>query len=613
MPAVVNTAYSEPICNQRVQVLPHVRLCDRPGIRSWLTLPEGTLIPGNLISEARGSDPGDGGGKTCIQLHSRFGNDTRLSATTLGFYKAGGVLTWCDEAIATSLYIGKCMDDRFSDGIGNAITSSIASTSAATSIASIASTSSAFSIASTSTTSSIASTSVASSIGTASTTPGIASTCVGSSITSTSTASSVASTSATSSIGTSSATSSIASTSTAPGIASPSTASSIASNYSTPSIASTSTASSKVTTSTTVSIASLTDRSLTSLIKHRHCFLASQMMTSRAISKRHTNRAGHFSTPIFNQSQESSLPIFDGDGETAVVIIGNILFVGVQGCVEGALSGRVVAPEEMDPVFGAFYVEGAMPADCGLVLTLGRGECHGLGEDSHGANVKRGIVGVGDFDVFGLGRATEWDRRYAGHNVIAVTEVEGMFFKVLMLDFAGRRILLKVVRHRIRMTSMLNPCILLSPYLELVLFRGTETHRLLRALHPEVFLPAAVTMRVHLTLRNVGDRARAVDTMHRGPGVSERAHISASDFAMVMLAALTLKLVGEMSLMFDMMEYRILWHLAPQFNRGGVEVPGVDMGTPADVDGVVRIHLYVFLPEMKSSAFQVLHLIGDCW
>jgi len=337
------------------------------------------------------------------------------------------------------------------------------------------------------------------------------------------------------------------------------------------------------------------------------------MMTSGAISKRHTNRAGHFSTPIFNQSQESSLPIFDGDGETAVVIIGNILFVGVQGCVEGALSGRVVAPEEMDPVFGAFYVEGAMPADCGLVLTLGRGECHGLGEDSHGANVQRGIVGVGDFDVFGLGRATEWDRRYAGHNVIAVTEVEGMFFKVLMLDFAGRRILLKVVRHRIRMTSMLNPRILLSPYLELVLFRGTETHRLLRALHPEVFLPAAVTMRVHLTLRNVGDRARAVDTMHRGPGVSERAHISASDFAMVMLAALTLKLVGEMSLMFDMMEYRILRHLAPQFNRGSVEVPGVDMGTPADVDGVVRIHLYVFLPEMKSSAFQVLHLIGDCW
>lgn len=58
------------------------------------------------------------------------------------------------------------------------------------------------------------------------------------------------------------------------------------------------------------------------------------MVASRAVSERDTNSAGHFSAAIFNQCQESSFAVFDGDGETAVVIVGNVPLVAVQIGVE---------------------------------------------------------------------------------------------------------------------------------------------------------------------------------------------------------------------------------------------------------------------------------------
>lgn len=116
------------------------------------------------------------------------------------------------------------------------------------------------------------------------------------------------------------------------------------------------------------------------------------------------------------------------------------------------------------------------------------------------------------------------------------------------------------------------------------MFRGTETSRLSGARHPKVFLSVAAALRIHLTIRSVGARAWFVDTMHVGPRIPERTHISASEFAIVSLTALTLNLVSVVSVMFDVMKYRFVRHLAPQFNRGSMETIGGDMGLPVDLD-----------------------------
>jgi len=160
---------------------------------------------------------------------------------------------------------------------------------------------------------------------------------------------------------------------------------------------------------------------------------------------------------------------------------------------------------------------------------------------------------------------------------------------------------------------MLFPRIFLSPYLELVMFRGTETSRLVGARDPKVFLSVVAALRLHLAIRSVGAGARPVDSVHIGPRIRERTLISASEFAEVSLTAFALKLVSVVSVMFDVTEDRFVRHLAPQLNRVSMETIGVDMGLPVDMDKVVETHPNVVHTEMKWSAFQVMQVIGGYW
>jgi len=126
------------------------------------------------------------------------------------------------------------------------------------------------------------------------------------------------------------------------------------------------------------------------------------MVTSRAVSERDTDSAGHTAAAVCDEGEESGFAVFDGDGEAAVGVVGDVAFVGVEAGVEGSLDGRVVTPEEMDPVFGTLDVEGAMPADGSCVGSLGRGECHRVGLQSQNAFIQSEIAGLSDSDVCSL-------------------------------------------------------------------------------------------------------------------------------------------------------------------------------------------------------------------